>query len=86
MGVLLLNESQIIQGIKLYLNDKLYNYAVLIDGEWGCGKTYFVKNTLRRELIDQSIKYISLYGCKSIHDFRFWMWRVYPQNIKKVFI
>ena len=48
MGVLILNESQIIQGIKRYLNDKLYNYAVLIDGEWGCGKTYFVKNTLRR--------------------------------------
>ena len=70
MGVLLLNESQIIQGIKLYLNDKLYNYAVLIDGEWGCGKTYFVKNTLRRELIDQSIKYISLYGCKSIEEIK----------------
>ena len=68
MGVLILNESQIIQGIKLYLNDKLYNYEVLIDGEWGCGKTYFVKNTLRKELVDQSIKYISLYGCKSIEE------------------
>ena len=36
MGVYLLNEQQIIQGIKRYLNDKLYKYAVLIDGEWGC--------------------------------------------------
>ncbi len=68
MGVYLLNEQQIIQGIKRYLNDKLYNYAVLIDGEWGCGKTFFVKNTLRAALVDESIKYISLYGCKTIEE------------------
>ena len=68
MGVYLLNEQQIIQGINRYLNDKLYNYAILIDGEWGCGKTFFVKNTLREALVDEPIKYISLYGCKTIEE------------------
>lgn len=59
-----------------YLHDDSYNYAVLIDGEWGSGKTYFVNNTLTKIIEKQEsdletsrkVQYISLYGCKAISD------------------
>lgn len=68
--------QQIIDETKRYLSDKSYNYAILIDGEWGCGKTYFVQNELTEaiKVPDQEsgsarkVKYISLYGCKNIQD------------------
>ena len=71
-----MTEQQIKEEILRYLRDDSYNYAVLIDGEWGSGKTYFVKNTLESAIIEQenvletprTMKYISLYGCKSMTD------------------
>ena len=71
-----MTEQQISEEVLRYLNDNSYNYAVLIDGEWGSGKTYFVTNSLSREIEKQEktyehprpIKYISLYGCKTIND------------------
>lgn len=71
-----MTEQQITKEILRYLKDQSYNYAVLIDGEWGSGKTYFVNNTLipliseqeGQSSIERSIKYISLYGCKCIED------------------
>ena len=41
-----MTEQQIKDEILRYLRDTSYNYAVLIDGEWGSGKTYFVTNSL----------------------------------------
>lgn len=71
--------DKIIEGIKKYIDDSFYDYAVMIDGEWGCGKTYFVKNELMKEVEDhikdkddensvKKIIYLSLYGMKSIDD------------------
>lgn len=71
-----MTENQIIEETIRYLSDESYNYAILIDGEWGCGKTYFIQHGLK-EQIERSekesghlrkIKYISLYGCKSTQD------------------
>lgn len=54
------------------------NYALLISGEWGSGKTYFLKNTLQANISitntynDSSKTYkpviISLFGLKSIEE------------------
>ena len=71
-----MTDNQIISEIERYLDDKTYNYAVLIDGEWGCGKTFFVNNSLKDAIVrkenekdcPRKIRYISLYGCKSLHD------------------
>ena len=47
-----------------YLKNKFINYAILIKGEWGSGKTFFVKkNVVKR--YDNAL-YISLYGISSI--------------------
>lgn len=71
-----MTENQIIEEVLRYLSDESYNYAILIDGEWGCGKTYFVQHALRTYIEEEEkkskhprkFKYISLYGCKSIQD------------------
>ena len=71
-----MTERQIIDEILRYIEDESYNYAVLIDGEWGSGKTYFAKNILSLEISNQekseererAIKYVSLYGCKCVSD------------------
>ena len=36
----------LIKEIKKYIANDRINYAVLIDGEWGSGKTYFIKEEL----------------------------------------
>ena len=71
-----MTEKQIIEETLRYIKDKSYRYAILIDGEWGSGKTYFVKNKLTKEINEDElkeknpriVKYISLYGCKDITD------------------
>lgn len=78
----ILSDDEIVNIVIKYLDETLYNCAVMIDGDWGCGKTYFVKEYLI-DKIDQNEKeknekdkkynikrvvYISLYGVKSIDD------------------
>lgn len=71
-----MTEKQITEEILRYLKDESYNYAVLIDGEWGSGKTFFANRTLMKAINEQeekletnrSVKYISLYGCKNMTD------------------
>lgn len=71
-----MTEQQIKEEVLRYIDDSLYNYAILIDGEWGCGKTYFITHVLSQEIKKQeegkekprTIKYISLYGCKTMND------------------
>ena len=71
-----MTEQQIIDETRRYINDRSYQYAILIDGEWGSGKTFFVTKKLKGEIDKseaiserpRSVKYISLYGCKNISD------------------
>lgn len=65
-----LNDDEIIEIVGDYLAGNVYNYAVMIDGEWGSGKTYFVNKKLIPEI--QKLRkdsrkaiYCSLYGLKS---------------------
>ena len=38
--------KEIEQVISRYLEEKDTDYAVMITGEWGCGKTYYAKHGL----------------------------------------
>lgn len=57
-----------------YISDKDKNQALLLTGNWGSGKTYYIKNILAEKLErDKSnnkykIIYISLYGMNSLTD------------------
>ena len=48
-----MTEQQIKEEILRYIKDQTYNYAVLIDGEWGSGKTYFVKKIIVPSINEQ---------------------------------
>lgn len=81
-GKKILNDDDIVSIVIKYIDENLYNYAVMIDGDWGCGKTYFVKEYLidkieqnetekKKKDEDYNIKrivYISLYGVKSVDE------------------
>lgn len=46
----LLTDEQILEIIEKYVNKKETNYAILLDGEWGSGKTYFIREKLVSKL------------------------------------
>lgn len=60
--------------IKGYLERNNTNYAVLINGKWGSGKTYWVRNELNQEFSSEKkvknlkLIYISLYGINTMDD------------------
>lgn len=43
---LFLSSEEIIEDFINYIEDPIYNYAYMIDGSWGSGKTHFVKKVL----------------------------------------
>ena len=56
--------------MKHYINLKISpEYALLISGKWGTGKTFFINNYLEKELHDE-IKFIkiSLFGMTSVNE------------------
>lgn len=75
-----MNDLQLLKTLELYLDDTTYDYAVMIDGPWGCGKSYFLKEKFFSELdrIGRKYIFISLYGMSSINDINK---QVYLQNI-----
>ncbi len=61
--------EQIIRRFK----DDCFPSLILIDGDWGCGKTYFARNSLTpnlRKEFNHDVSHISLQGVSSIDDFR----------------
>ncbi len=53
-------DKDILNIIKRYLDKPGVDYGLLLTGEWGCGKTYYVKNNLTKENgIDRKPVYIS---------------------------
>ncbi len=62
----------IIQSIDRFIKSRSYNYALLINGKWGSGKTYFVKQVLIPHLSlmenKPDVNYLSLYGIKSTDE------------------
>lgn len=70
------NDEMILDIIKNYISNSIYPYAIMIDGQWSSGKTFFVKNKLIKELSEyikensqkyDQIIYVSLYGISEIN-------------------
>ena len=81
-----LKDEQIVQILIDYVVDSRHNQAVLIDGEWGSGKTFFIKekllNKLNSKLPKRSVIYISLYG---LNDFSQIMDEIYTAAFEEFF-
>lgn len=56
--------------IKNYLSDDTYSYAILIDGQWGEGKTFYIKNMLPEIAKGKKIIYVSLFSKNNVYDIR----------------
>ncbi len=41
--------------LDLYLEREDVEYATLLTGKWGCGKTYFIKNYIEKNLKRRNI-------------------------------
>ena len=66
------------QVVESYLKEEI-NYAIMIDGEWGCGKTYLLENELKSTIDGEVARtqegskrkkkiYISMYGIKATDE------------------
>lgn len=61
----------IIEELKYYCNISQPVGALMLTGEWGCGKTYLIKNKLKEELRDtHAFLIISLFGIESIQELK----------------
>ena len=71
--------EEIINTVTNYISDSIYKYAILVDGDWGSGKTWFIKNILMPH-IDEYIKsnnfnskykktiYLTLNGLEAVNE------------------
>jgi len=62
-----MDQDQIIKGITDYIDSPLTDYAIMLSGEWGSGKTYFLTHSIYPVLKEngKTYKYISLIGLNS---------------------
>src|SRR4051812_20814443 len=65
----------IVESILNYVKKENTNYAILLNGKWGSGKTHCWENVLKGEIEKLEIKhkkqktiYVSLYGITSIDE------------------
>lgn len=77
-----LSAQDIIDSFLKYLNNTIYSYAYMLDGSWGSGKTFFVKEKLipaiekqekkkresNPEYKEKRVLYVSLYGIKDTEE------------------
>ena len=64
------SQDSIKGAIKNYLEAKETDYAIMLTGEWGSGKTYFVRTDLQELLSETEFKlvYISLNGLRDVEE------------------
>ena len=66
--------QHILELCKLYLaSEKNPEYAILLKGKWGCGKTWFVKEFMQKMIEEENVNekeimYISAFGANDIDD------------------
>ncbi|WP_261881510.1 KAP family NTPase [Vibrio coralliirubri] len=62
--------------VESLLLEKAFPSVVLLDGKWGAGKTYFIKNNLEQDLAELCnrnelrFEYLSLYGIADKNEFK----------------
>lgn len=69
-----MDNDLIIQNIETYIKSEHCNYAIMLDGEWGSGKTYFINKEVIpkiKALNDDLVTvYVSLFGVNTIEEIK----------------
>ena len=65
-----MNTNELTDYIKNYLENDKTRRAIMLTGEWGCGKSYYIQNILTNELNKnkQDVAVVSLYGVKTVAE------------------
>lgn len=65
-----LSYAELKEELDFYIENKDVKYAILVSGEWGCGKTYVLKEKYLNEknIFDKKPIYISLNGLSCISE------------------
>ena len=70
-----LKDEEIIKIISEYIENKNTDYAIMIDGEWGSGKTYFWNHKVKNKIESLQLNgrkyttiYMSLYGISNLEE------------------
>ena len=67
--------EELVDSILDYVKADYTDYAIMINGEWGSGKTYFWNNKIRNKIDNLNVNgkklstiYMSLYGISNLED------------------
>ena len=67
--------EELVESILDYIRADYTDYAIMINGEWGSGKTYFWNNKIRKKIDTMKLNgkqyttiYMSLYGISNLED------------------
>ena len=67
--------EELVESILDYVRADYTDYAIMINGEWGSGKTYFWNNKIRKKIDSMQLNgkqyttiYMSLYGISNLED------------------
>ena len=69
-----MNREELISAVEQYIQDDSEKYAIMINGPWGCGKTFLYEKYLYEAIEDLGLRmsipktnvYLSLYGISSV--------------------
>lgn len=59
-------DKQLIDIVQEYIRNKNDISAIMINGDWGSGKTYFIKHKLKNKV--ENLIYVSLYGIRTTEE------------------
>ena len=67
--------DELIESILDYVRSDYTDYAIMINGEWGSGKTYFWNNQIKKKINSMKLNgkrfttiYMSLYGISNLEE------------------
>lgn len=64
-----MNFMETLNELVYYCNEEIPNGALLLTGDWGCGKTYLIDHDFRNEIKDKALLIrVSLFGIREISE------------------
>ena len=74
---------EIVKSFNSYLRIEKPDYAVMLTGAWGTGKTFFIKRyiaKLQTQIVREKVLYLPLYGIKNEAEIEKQIWRQMAQS------
>ncbi len=68
-----MDNEMLLNNIKYYIEADKCNYAIVLDGDWGTGKTHYFKNNIKNLIEEKQLKilYISLFGLNTVEEIKY---------------